>query len=141
LPEPFIDLLFTDPANAGEARECLVGQVWHQLLEAVINASWFPEADTNTVLLFLEREENAERREQNSVRFVRLRRPLAQLIALPGDPARRGAIEAFLEEMIDADIREHDPRMQINQVVQGREGGLTLSGPSDGLEMLDEDEE
>jgi hypothetical protein len=34
LPEPFIDLLFTDPEGALEAKECWVGQVWHRLLEA-----------------------------------------------------------------------------------------------------------
>jgi hypothetical protein len=40
LPEPFIDLVFTDPEGALEAKECWVGQVWHRLLEAVIQASW-----------------------------------------------------------------------------------------------------
>ena len=30
LPEPFIDLLFTDPEGALEAKECWVGQVWHR---------------------------------------------------------------------------------------------------------------
>jgi hypothetical protein len=40
LPEPFINLLFTDPEGAIEARECRVGQAWHLLLEAVVQASW-----------------------------------------------------------------------------------------------------
>ena len=102
---------------------------------------WFPEADTNTVLLFLEREYHSEVREQNIIRFVRLRRPLAKILLAPGAPRRRGAIEAFLEEMIDGQVDPSDPRMRINEVRQGGEGGLVLAGDGDGPDLLDEDEE
>ena len=52
LPEPFIDLLFTDSSGVTEARECLVGQVWHQLLEAVIQASWLSISQNIVGLLY-----------------------------------------------------------------------------------------
>jgi hypothetical protein len=34
-----------------------------------------------------------------------------------------------------------DPRMQINQMSQGGEGGLTLADANDGTDLLDEDDE
>lgn len=88
---------------------------------------WFPEADTNTVLLFLERETDAELREANEIRFVRLRRPLAQIVPAPGEAGRRGGLEAFVEDIIENEINLADPRMQVNQVIQGADGGLALA--------------
>ncbi|WP_287236126.1 N-6 DNA methylase [Mesorhizobium sp.] len=102
---------------------------------------WFPEADTNTVLLFLERETDSALREANQMRFVRMRRPLAQIIPSPSDANRRGVIEAFLDDMIDGERDPADPRMQINQMLQGPEGGLTLAEMNDGPDLLDEDDE
>jgi hypothetical protein len=52
LPEPFIDLLFTDPEGAVEARECRVGQVWYQLLQAVVLASWLSISQNIVGLLY-----------------------------------------------------------------------------------------
>jgi hypothetical protein len=49
--------------------------------------------------------------------------------------------EAFLEEMIDGERDPSDPRMQINQMIQGGEGGLTLADANDGPDLLDEDDE
>ena len=52
----------------------------HYRICAVVDSMverWFPDADTNTILLLLEREEDQEARENKEVRFVRLRRPLA----------------------------------------------------------------
>ena len=40
LPQPFVDLLFTDPEGAQETAECQVGEVWQQLLTSVKNVSW-----------------------------------------------------------------------------------------------------
>jgi hypothetical protein len=63
----------------------------HYRIRAVVDSiveRWFPEADTNTVLLFLERETDAAQREENAMRFVRLRRPLAQIIPSPGNADR-----------------------------------------------------
>jgi hypothetical protein len=116
----------------------------HYRIRAVVDSiveRWFPEADTNTILLLLERETDAACREENMMRFVRLRRRLAQIIPSPGSPGRRGAIEAFLDEMIDAEIDPQDPRMQINELLQGVDGGLTLAEADDGPDLLDEDDE
>lgn len=52
LPQPFIDLLFTDPEGAVEASECRVGPAWHQLLEAVVNASWLSISQNIVGLLY-----------------------------------------------------------------------------------------
>jgi hypothetical protein len=116
----------------------------HYRIRAVVDSiveRWFPEADTNTILLLLERETDATRREENRMRFVRLRRPLTQIIPSPGDASRRGALEAFLEEMIELDEDPDDPRMQINELRQGIDGGLTLAEASDDPDLLDEDDE
>ena len=116
----------------------------HYRIRAIVDSiveRWFPEADTNTVLLLLERETEAALRETNEMRFVRLRRPLAHIIPSPAEANRRDVVEAFLTEMIDGVIDSTDPRMQINQLVQGSEGGLTLAEESDGPDLLDEDDE
>jgi hypothetical protein len=86
----------------------------HYRIRAIVDSiveRWFPEADTNTVLLFLERETDGARREENAMRFVRLRRPLAQIVPSSGDAERRAVIEKFLEEMIEGEIDPLDPRM------------------------------
>ena len=116
----------------------------HYRIRAIVDSiveRWFPEADTNTVLLLLERETEAKLREENEMRFVRLRRPFAQIIPSPGDSGRRGVIETFLDEMIEGAVDPTDPRMQINLVTQGAEGGLALGEAADGPDLLDEDEE
>jgi type I restriction-modification system DNA methylase subunit len=116
----------------------------HYRIRAVVDSiveRWFPEADTNTVLLFLEREQDAEARASNLMRFVRLRRPLAQMMPPPEDAGRRGAIEDLLDKIVTVDTGDVDPRMQINVVSQGAEGGLTLDEVSDEPDLLDEEEE
>jgi len=102
---------------------------------------WFSDADTNTILLLLEREPNRALRETNLIRFVRLRRPLAQLKPEPGSPARRGQIEDLLQTILEADATEDDPRMQVNLVQQGLDGGLTLETSENDEEFFEEDEE
>jgi len=117
---------------------------YHYRIKAVIDSMverWFPDADTNTVLLLLEREENRDARVQNDVRFVRLRRPLAQLIPDPSALNRRDQIEELLEIILNAGASEDDPRMQVNVVRQGDNGGLTLGVDDPGKNPLDEDEE
>jgi hypothetical protein len=116
----------------------------HYRIRAIIDSiveRWFAEADTNTVLLLLERETENEKREKNEMRFVRLRRPLTQIIPSPGDASRREVIETFLEELIDGVIDHADPRMHINKIVQGGDGGLTLANSNDGPDLLDEEDE
>ena len=55
---------------------------------------WFPDADTNTVLLLLERESDPTQRADNVIRFVRLRRPLTHFLPDRANvPERRDALE------------------------------------------------
>jgi hypothetical protein len=102
---------------------------------------WFPDADTNTVLLMLERELLEDRRSQHEIRFVRLRRPLAQLIPDPGRDDRRSRIEELIELILGADASEDDPRMQVNVVRQGEDGGLQIELKEDSGEVYLEEED
>jgi hypothetical protein len=115
----------------------------HYRIRAVIDSMverWFPDADTNTVLLMLEREEKPEKRAKNQIRFVRLRRPLAQLIPDPGVAKRRDSIETLLGFLLAAKATEDDPRMQVNVYEQGDDGGLVIAGTQAG-ELLDEEDD
>ena len=115
----------------------------HYRIRAIIDSMverWFADADTNTVLLLLEREEKREARVTNDIRFVRLRRPLAQLFPDPSHPNRRARIEELLDLVLGAQATEDDPRMQINVVSQGDEGGLQVNAGSDAQAVLEEEE-
>jgi hypothetical protein len=117
----------------------------HFRIRAIVDSTverWFADADTNTVLLMLERETDAEARSSNFIRFVRLRRPLAQLIPDPSNPNRRGKIEELVDQILEAEATEDDPRMQVNLVIQGTDGGLIIDDGDDDEEgLLEEDEE
>lgn len=105
----------------------------HYRIRAVIDSAverWFVDADTNTVLLLLEREIRVEEREANDIRFVRLRRPLVRLFPPPGDGGRRDAIEDFVDEVLEAPDGDADPRMLVTVVPQGADGGLEFTGAS-----------
>lgn len=98
-------------------------------IRAVVDSAverWFPEADTNTVLVFLEREDNAALRENNEIRFLRFRRPLARLLPVPDDPDRREALEELMDEILSAPRGDFDPRFMVNVEKQGKHGGLTF---------------
>jgi hypothetical protein len=102
----------------------------HYRIRAVIESAverWFVDADTNTVLLLLEREDDAAEREANDIRFVRLRRPLAQLFPPPEDAGRRGALENFVKELMEAPAGDADPRMLVTMLRQGTNGGLEFA--------------
>ncbi len=116
----------------------------HYRIRAIIDSMverWFPDADTNTVLLMLEREEDSYAQAANNIRFVRLRRPLAQLIPDPNSPERRGQIEELLELILAAEVTEDDPRLQVNIVKQGTEGGLVIESSYEEYGFLEEYEE
>jgi hypothetical protein len=106
----------------------------HYRIRAVADSAverWFPDADTNTVLLLLERETDADVRRQNAIRFLRFRRPLAQLLVSPSHQDRRAALEDLVERMLTADISLEDEWFQLNTVLQGDNGGLDFAGGSD----------
>jgi hypothetical protein len=106
----------------------------HYRIRAVADSAverWFPDADTNTVLLLLERETDADVRRQNAIRFLRFRRPLAQLLVSPSHQDRRAALEDLVERMLTADISLEDEWFQLNTGLQGDNGGLDFAGGSD----------
>jgi hypothetical protein len=92
-------------------------------------------------LLLLEREEDEDTRATNVIRFIRLRRPLAQFIPDPSSAERRGRIEELLEIMLAAPATEDDPRWQVNVVAQGEDGGLEIDAGNDDQGLLEEEEE
>ncbi len=116
----------------------------HFRIRAIVDSMverWFADADTNTVLLMLEREESPALRLENTIRFVRLRRPLAQLFPDPSSPNRRGRIEELLGLILGSGATEEDPRMQVNLVDQGADGGLQIVVSADGDRLPEEEDE
>jgi len=116
----------------------------HFKIRAVVESMverWFPDADTNTVLLLLERESAESERSTNVIRFVRLRRPLSLLIPGPHEPTRRGRTEELVDTLIEAAATELDPRMQVNLVKQGTDGGLSLQEGDQEQNLFEEDDE
>ena len=116
----------------------------HYRVRAIVDSMverWFADADTNTVLLLLEREEDPELRAQNEIRFIRLRRPLGQLIPDPSSADRRDQLEQLVELMVTTGATEDDPRMQVNLVMQGADGGLVLDPDSGDDGFLGEEDE
>lgn len=115
----------------------------HYVIEAVVDSMverWFPDADTNTVLLLLRRCHDKKEREQNMIRFVRLRRPLSQLLPPPDVEARRGELEELVTELVSLEEGGEDPRFLVSHIPQGADGGLSLKRDSDEV-ALDENEE
>lgn len=99
----------------------------HYCIRAVIDSMverWFIDADTNTVLLLLERENDGNKRETNSIRFIRLRRPLAQIIPPPLSAERRDGLESLVELLLDSPQGGSDPRFTCVCAPQGTDGGI-----------------
>lgn len=102
---------------------------------------WFAYADTNAILLMLERCEDSSERSSNTIRFVRLRRRLANLLARPDEPLRRQSLEDLVELVTTAPHGDDDPRISVNHVQQGEHGGLSFIAnkrPDDSLPGLGE---
>ncbi|WP_339155518.1 Eco57I restriction-modification methylase domain-containing protein [Actinomadura luteofluorescens] len=118
----------------------------HYRIVAVVDSMverWFPDADTNAVLVMAERCGEASVRRNSVIRFVRLRRPLGTLLPPSTDPNRRQAVEDLLDAVINGDTNIEDPRMTINLVPQGDDGGLEFVAAEDGPtaeEMVADDE-
>jgi methylase of polypeptide subunit release factors len=116
----------------------------HYRIRGVIDSAverWFVDADTNTVLLLLEREADESAREDNEIRFVRLRRPLAQLLPAPHLAQRRDALEDLVDELLTAPAGSEDPRFLVNVVRQGRDAGVEYATSGRSSSELGDDEE
>jgi hypothetical protein len=83
----------------------------HYRIVAVVESAverWFPAAGVNTCVVVLERA-GAGQRAANRVRFVRLRRPLAELLAHdPADSRRAAAVESLITRLLPAADRDSD---------------------------------
>lgn len=98
-------------------------------IRAVVDSKverWFPDADTNTVLLLLERSDSAKDREENPVRFVRLQRRLGKLLRPIAHSGRRQSLEDLVEAILNADPHVIDPRLVVSIRPQGANGGLEM---------------
>lgn len=101
----------------------------HFKIRAVVDSMverWFIDADANTFLLMAERCNDDEARAANLIRFIRLRRPLTQLLGSPEDKDRRQRVEDFVDTLLNSDPKVEDPRMLIEDVPQGSDGGLVF---------------
>jgi len=102
---------------------------------------WFVEADTNTVLLLLERERDATKREAWEMRFVRLRRRLSALLPQDGSVERREALEDLVALISSSPAGGVDPRLQVTTVVQGASAGLEFTSEASGDVLPDANDE
>lgn len=99
----------------------------HYRIVAVVDSTverWFPGADTNAVLLLLERTDDARRRDRNEIRFVRLRSPLCQLLPAVADSTRPAGVEALLRAVTGQPTAPDDPRITVRSVPQGEHGAV-----------------
>jgi hypothetical protein len=102
---------------------------------------WFVEADTNTVLLLLEREDDSARRDGWDMRFVRLRRRLSNLLPHEGGVERREALEDLVNLISTSPHGGDDPRLQVLIVPQGASAGLEFAGAETGDGLLEDENE
>lgn len=84
---------------------------------------WFPDADINTCIVVLEKCGDAGMREENLVRFVRLRRKLAELIPtvsgrLQEEAERLHQIDLLIEHVMTKHQRYRDDDLRVNPVLQ-----------------------
>lgn len=84
----------------------------HFRILAVIESAverWFLDAGVNTCVVILEKSDDPAARSANRVRFVRLRRPLRELLASDADDPRRvAAVERWLGRLLPAGDRRSD---------------------------------
>lgn len=117
----------------------------HYRILAVIDSMverWFIDADTNTVLLMLERENDQVKRETNEIRFIRLRRPLAQILPPPLDGGRRDGLEATVDLLLLSPHGDADPRFTCVKTIQGADGGIVFAEEANEEEtFFEEDKE
>ncbi|MCA9866695.1 MAG: SAM-dependent DNA methyltransferase [Anaerolineae bacterium] len=77
----------------------------HFRIVAVVESAverWFAAASINTCVVILERATDAEDRAANRVRFVRLRRPLRDLLGHETDSRRVAAVEQLITRLMPA---------------------------------------
>ena len=78
----------------------------------------FPDADINTVITILERCDDKKERERNSVKFVRLKIPLKELIFETEDDKRFGIIERLVKRVENTNKLYEDDKLRIYPKLQ-----------------------
>jgi len=86
-------------------------------IKAIIESKverWFEDADINTAITILERCSNSEERHNNMVRFVQLKKPLAEFIPPVEDESKRWAyVEKFIEFIENKEGCYEDDRIRV----------------------------
>ncbi len=91
-----------DVAYGGALKQFMLD---HFRVVAVIESAverWFADAGVNTCLVILERAGEAADRAGNRVRFIRLRRPLRELLGAEADSRRVMAVESLVTRLLPA---------------------------------------
>ena len=95
---------------------------------------WFEDARVKTCVTILQRCDNERQREDNTVRFVRFARPLADIIGAPpgeDEPARQLGLESLRDRILNAadDCQDNDFRIIVRiQKDLWREGAQAAVG-------------
>lgn len=118
------------------------------ILESV-DEPWFEDARVKTAVAILQRCSDSETRDANIVRFVRLQKPLAEIIGLQphdNETARQRAAEKFRRFIEKTTTEYQDENLRIISVIQSRlweegvQAGKLLS-KSSSAETSDQDKE
>lgn len=126
--------VWLDVAYGRELKQFLLD---HFCIIAVVESAverWFEEAGVNACLIVLERCDKPGGREANLTHFIRLRRPLAQLLG-PADagPDRAAAVTGLIQKfMPNADNRDEDAAVRVRRqsaLDPDARWGLTLRAP------------
>jgi hypothetical protein len=108
----------------------------HFRVLAVIESTverWFAAASVNTCLLILERAADPAARAANRTRFVRLRRPLRELLGQSTDSRRVAAVEDLIARLLPAATRQTDTAavrvVEQGALAPGERWGVLLRAP------------
>lgn len=80
---------------------------------------WFEDADINTAITILERCGDEERRNENLVKFVQLKRPLREFVPLPDEGDGWEEVDKLVERIEAANAFVEDDRIRIFTKKQG----------------------
>lgn len=95
-----------------------------------VDEPWFEDARVKTAVTILQRCKDDQKRNENLVRFVRLKRPLAEILGEQEDEHKRQeAAERFRELILKTKSDRSDDRLRI---MVKRQGDLWLEGVSIG---------
>lgn len=80
---------------------------------------WFPDAGVNTCLAILERCSDSAARDDNRVRFIQLRQPLADWLPVGDDALRFAALDAWAARLMSAEAAVEAADLRVRAIRQG----------------------